>query len=63
MIKQISITWTDEDVLQRAEEMGVSLTREEISDVLSVMEADHDATIGINWDVISYHIERVKEDK
>lgn len=63
MTKQISITWTDADVIQQAEVMGETLTEQEVSDVLELMEKDHDATIGINWDVISYHINRIIEER
>jgi len=48
MKTEISITWSIDDVkCQRPD-----LTDEQCSDVLIEIEKNHDATIGINWDVI-----------
>ena len=63
MTKQISITWTDADVIHQAEDIGETLTEQEVSDILELMEKDHDATIGINWDVISFYIDKVIEER
>ena len=63
LIKEISITWTDQDVRQQAETDGIELTDAEVSDVLSMLESGHDATIGINWDVISFYIDEVKRER
>lgn len=52
--------WQVEDVLCQAENRGVKLTKNEVHAVLSLMESEHDATIGINWDVIDCWIDRVR---
>lgn len=44
----ISITWHVDDVLQQRPD----LTREQARQVLRELDRDHDATVGINWDVI-----------
>ena len=49
----IQITWCVEDVLHQAEEEGIALTLEQCKEVLDHVDKNHDATIGINWDVIS----------
>ena len=65
IINGMSITniWSDEDVEYQAEQDEVTLTRDEVRDVLSLMDNDHDACIGINWDVISYHIDCVVQER
>ncbi len=61
LLTQISIVWCADDVIQTAKEKGVELTDRQISDVLSLMQDKHDATIGMNWDVIGYLIDEVLE--
>lgn len=56
-MKTIEIRWSTEDVLFRAEEMGYDISEEDADIILDDVERYHDASIGINWDVISYHIE------
>jgi len=57
-MKRITITWCAEDVLA----VDPSLTPKQVTDVLSLMKHKHDASIGINWDVIQCHIDQVKEE-
>ena len=56
-MKTIEIRWSTEDVLGKAEEMDVELTEEQADVILDNIERSHDASVGINWDVIEYHIE------
>jgi hypothetical protein len=56
-MKTIEIRWSTEDVLFKAEEMGYQISEEDADVILDDVEHYHDASIGINWDVISYHIE------
>ena len=53
MTKTICIEWSSEDVLHQAEQDKVELTEEQAIEILEILEHKHDATIGINWDVIS----------
>jgi hypothetical protein len=46
--KYITIKWHIEDVLS----VNPNLTEKQASDVLQYVERNHDAEIGINWDVI-----------
>lgn len=58
------IRWHVDDVLQEAENNGyLNLTREDARDILEAIEASHDATIGVNWDVIRWAIEDHLENK
>ena len=47
-MKEISITWSIDDVLS----VRPNLSKEQASDVLMHLKKHHDATVGINWDVI-----------
>ena len=51
--EQISIIWEVTDVLTQ----NALLTREEAMDVLEYIDNNHDANIGVNWEVIQYAIE------
>ena len=49
----LAVIWSKDDIKH-------ALKRARISDVdgrqlFSLIEAEHDATIGVNWDVIEYH--------
>lgn len=54
---QIAIIWSVEDV----QEMDDSLDYDQAIKVLESLKKNHDATIGINWDVISDTITVMKE--
>ena len=45
---EIAIVWSVDDVLQECD----WLNREQALDVLRSIKRNHDATVGINWDVI-----------
>lgn len=48
LTRKISITWYIDDVLA----VRPDLTKSQASDVLQYLKDNHDATMGINWDVI-----------
>ena len=48
---EIAIVWSVEDVMQECD----WLTREQALEVLHHLDHNHDATIGINWEVIYYN--------
>jgi len=47
---EIAIVWSVDDVLQECD----WLNRDQALKVLHDLKHNHDATIGINWDVIRY---------
>jgi len=51
--EQISIIWEVTDVLTQ----NALLTREEAMDVLEYIDNNHDANIGVTWEIIQYAIE------
>jgi hypothetical protein len=56
-LDQISIVWCTEDVLHTAEEMNIELTTDQAREILGLLDRNHDANIGISWDVISSMID------
>lgn len=52
----IRVFWNSEDVMQKAKEMGITLTEDQVVDVMQSIRDNFDASIGVNWDVIEYHI-------
>lgn len=55
--------WSLEDVQQQAEDDGLLLSLNQQKRVLSLVSSKHDATIGINWDTISYWISEVYQQE
>ena len=51
MVNTIQVTWSIEDIRS----LGYTCTDEQGSKVLSDVLKYHDANVGINWDVISFH--------
>lgn len=52
-------TWAPEDFRTFAED----LTDDECIDVSQLIEKYHDAGIGVNWDVIEYHVGNVVNNR
>jgi hypothetical protein len=42
--------------------MGINITNEEAQDVLYAVANNHDANIGINWEVFYYHLEEYRKE-
>ena len=55
--KTISITWHIDDVLSQAKEKGINITEQQAIEILQNIKRNHDASIGINWDVIDCHLD------
>lgn len=52
----ISILWNVEDVQTQAAARSLKLTKEECRQVLDACLNQHDANIGISWDILDHHI-------
>ena len=52
--------WDKTDILHQAEKLDIELSEEEALQVLYDIDNDHDATVGINWDVISFHLHEIQ---
>jgi len=48
----ITVSWSTEDVISRAEERDIKLSQKTARKILAEVDRRHDASIGINWDVI-----------
>lgn len=53
---QLSHIWNVEDVLFKAEDLDITLTEDQAIEILRNIEDDIDCSVGVNWDVIEYHI-------
>ncbi len=58
-VYKIAIYWCKEDVKNVTSSMEVSLTDEEISDVLRNVLENHNSEYGITWDTIRCEIEDI----
>ncbi len=56
---EMSVTWCVDDVKSIAED----LTDEECREVLRLAKEEHDATIGINWDVLEHWASEVRSNR
>jgi len=52
--------WCVEDVLDRAKERGIRISKREAEEIIDDIHKNTDATIGINWDVIDAYLDEVK---
>ena len=48
--------WHVDDVITRAEEREQEIMHKEAEEIIQKMDHYHDATIGINWDVIDHYL-------
>ena len=62
-IKKSYSSWDREDVVYTAANDDIKLTDKEIDEVMFRLIEEHDASIGINWETISYIIQDVKEKR
>lgn len=62
-MKQIAIIWSVVDVIEKAKAMEVTITMYEAEKILYNVEKYHDASIGINWDVIACHIDQFIQER
>ena len=67
MKNQISITWYLDDIIDRDEELRDEgedkITEDQARAVLEMLERKHDANHGINWEVIDFWIDQVKNEE
>jgi len=54
------ICWSIDDMIQEAREEGWELSEDDAQAALEEMIDDHDANNGINWNTVSYYINKYK---
>ena len=59
----ICIPWSFEDIKYRADDTGKKLTDDESRSILHDINHNHDANIGINWEVIDIYIDNFINSK
>jgi Ca2+-binding EF-hand superfamily protein len=62
-MKEIKISWSTDDIFMIADELGIELNEEEAEEILEQLYQNHDASIGICWDVIDSYIEQYQREK
>jgi hypothetical protein len=55
--------WSEEDVLERAKERKIKITKEQAQDIIDRIDREQDATIGITWDTIDCYIDDYFQSK
>ena len=55
--KAESVKWSWEDFQGRAQDRGIKLSKKKCQELLEQMIRKHDASIGINWDVLDCYID------
>ena len=61
---EITIKWCVDDVVMLAEQKGYAVpTLEQAREVLSLAKQNHDASVGISWDVLEVYLEEVIQNK
>ena len=53
----MTVLWSVEDIKAQAESMDIELSEEEAEEVLKTAIDNHDANVGINWEVIGTQIQ------
>ena len=51
--------WSIEDVITRAKERKISVTKKQAENILDDIEDHHEATLGINWDTIDSKLDEL----
>ena len=54
-----AVIWSIVDVYQAAADKGITLRLADAYEVLDMISDRHDASLGVNWDVISVYIDEV----
>ena len=53
---KIALIWGTDDVIYYGEQHGIKITEEKAREILWKIQSNHDAEIGVNWDVIDYYV-------
>lgn len=57
---KIALVWDTDDVKTIAKENGRRLNKEQAKEVLASVLDNHDAAVGVNWDVLYYNLPEKK---
>jgi len=61
------IIWQADDVIERAKERGIKITKKQAEEIIEEIDGNHDATMGVTWDTIDeatdIYLDEMKEEK
>jgi len=61
---EITLKWCIDDVVMLAEQKGYAVpTLEQAREVLSLAKQNHDASVGLSWDVLEVYLDAVIQNK
>ena len=60
---EINPSWCTQDIFEQARNNGIKLSKKECGYVLDYCINDHDASVGINWEVIDNYIDMVVAER
>lgn len=52
--------WNEDDVLEKAKEMGVKCSRARAREIIDKIDRQQDCTMGITWDTISCYLAEIE---
>jgi len=56
------MVWSEDDMLCRAGERKIKITREQAQDIIDRIDRKQDATLGITWDTIDCYLDDYEEE-
>lgn len=54
--------WSEEDVLERAKENKIKITRKQAQEIIERIDRNLDSTQGITWDTLDCYINEVNDE-
>ena len=55
--------WQRDDVVNWAMEQGIGITDVEADSIIEAMDREHDAEVGLNWNVLDSHLNALVETR
>lgn len=55
----VGVFWQKDDVISRAKDRGQAISDTDATRIVEALENHHDACIGINWEVIDFHLDNL----
>ena len=55
--------WEEEDVLNRAEELGIACSQKQAREIIDTIDRKQDCSCGITWDSIDFWLYELKDGR
>lgn len=59
---KISLVWSYEDVLGRAEQIDMDISKESAEEIIEDVGAGHDCNAGVSWETLDAYLENYTEE-